>query len=135
MRRDRTARYTATTASRSPNALMRTTSRPAWAPERRYQTVSWARPQSERGSLASSVAPTVVPDTVAGRPSTDVGVARLSLAGGPADRAAAAVAGTMRSRATMAMTVACLRGLLIASLLAVDTATISPARNAGVTPS
>src|SRR5262245_20700390 len=97
---------------------MRTTSRPAWAPERRYQTLSWARPQSERGSLVSSVAPTVVPGTVAGRPATDVGVARLSLAGGPADRAAAAVAGTMRRKATMAMTVACLRCLLIASLLA-----------------
>src|SRR5262245_12101390 len=97
---------------------MRTTSRPASAPERRYQTVSCARPQSERGSLGSSVAPTVVPDTVAGRPPTAVAVARLSLAGGPADRAAAAVAGTMRREATMTMTVACLRCLLIASLLA-----------------
>jgi hypothetical protein len=85
--------------------------------------------------LGSSVAPTVVPDTVAGRPSTDVAVARLSLAGGPADRAAAAVAGTMRRKATMVMTVACLRCLLIASLLVVGNATISPARNAAVTRS
>jgi hypothetical protein len=55
---------------------------------------------------------------VAGRLAIDVGVVRLSLAGGPADRAAAAVAGTMRRKATMVMIVACLRCLLIASLLA-----------------
>src|SRR5262245_21433848 len=116
MRRDRTGRKTATTASRSPNALMRTTSRPASAPDRRYQTVSCARPQSERGSLGSSVAPTVVPETVDGSPATGVAVARLSLPGGPADRAAAAVEGTMR-KARMVTIVACLRCLLIASLL------------------
>src|SRR4026209_1812754 len=68
---------------------MRTTRRPVWAPERRYQTVSCARPQSERGSLGSSVAPTVVPDTVAGKPSQAVAVARLSLGRGRAGGAAA----------------------------------------------
>src|SRR5439155_27288948 len=88
-RRERTGRQTDTTASRSPSAAMRTTTRPGSVPEMRYHTVSWARPQYEDGSLALSVAPTVGPKSDAGSP-TCVALARLSFGGGGAAECAAA---------------------------------------------
>src|SRR2546423_12457992 len=84
---------------------MRTTIRPGCVPERRYQTVSWAAPQYEVGSLRSSVAPTVVPESVAGNLTT-VALVRLSFGGGgAAECAATAVAGAISRAISVAMTV------------------------------
>ena len=85
---------------------MRTTTRPGSVPEMRYQTVSRVRPQYEGGSLASSVAPTVVPETVPGNPATWVALARWSFGGGgAAECAATAVAGAINRASKHAMTV------------------------------
>src|SRR6184192_3241479 len=58
-----------------------------------YQTVEWTLPHEGRGSAASSVAPTVVPRTLAGA-LTGLAPARLSFGGG----ATAAVARPVTTR-------------------------------------
>src|SRR6266480_515449 len=58
-----------------------------------YQTVEWTLPHEGRGSVASSVAPTVVPRTLAGG-LTGLAPARLSFGGG----ATAAVARPVTTR-------------------------------------
>src|ERR1044072_4670233 len=99
---------------------MRRTIRPGWAPRTRYQTVSSTRPHWVRGSFASSVAPTVVPDTVAGSAATSTALARLSFGGGVGGVVVlpAAVAGRIKTATVLAM-VASLR---MANLLEVGCA-------------